>query len=105
MTQKIMNKPRPAGPVPGRKKESTMKTVNYLDYQRALDALSAGIDRRVEILDMGSGTIQLGVNFCAVPTLKPADAIAYAQEIQRAAQLAANFPLNGYRVIYEPVTN
>lgn len=82
-----------------------MKTVNYLDYQRALDALRARLDSRVDIQDIGSGTIQLGVNFCAVFILKPADAIAYAQEIQRAAQLAADFPLNGYRVTYEPATN
>lgn len=82
-----------------------MKTVNYLDYQLVRDTLSANLDSRVSILDIGPDTIQMGVCFCADFVLKPEDAIAYAQEIQRAAQLAANFPLNGYRVIYEPVTN
>lgn len=78
-----------------------MKTVNYYDYLDALDALRAGIDRRIEIRNMRTDNIiEMGVNFCALGAIKPADAIKYAQNIQRAAELAADFPLNGYRITY-----
>lgn len=78
-----------------------MKTVNYFDYLDALDSLRAGIDQRIDIFNMRTDNIiQLGVNFSTLGTIKPEKAIDYAQEIQRAAKLVADFPLNGYQITY-----
>lgn len=78
-----------------------MKTVNYFDYQDALDAVNAGLADGIQIQNIRfDDTIQMGINFASIGTVKPEDAISYAQKIQRAAQLAADFPLNGYQITY-----
>lgn len=78
-----------------------MKTVNYFDYQDSLDAVNAGLADGIQIQNLSfDDTIQMGVNFSALGTVKPEDAAAYANEIQRATKLAADFPLNGYQIVY-----
>lgn len=76
------------------------KLVTYAEYQRVLHETCAGLDSRMWVVNIGhNDTVQMGVNFSAIGDVTPEDAIAYAQEIQRAAQLAANFPLNGCRIL------
>ena len=76
------------------------KLVTYTEYQRVLRETCAMLDRRTWVVNIGhDDTIQMGVNFSAIGDATPEDAIAYAQEIQRAAQLAADFPLKGCRIL------
>lgn len=76
------------------------KFITYAEYQELLRETCAMLDRRMWVVNIGhDDTIQMGVNFSAIGDATPEDAIAYAQEIQRAAQLAADFPLNGCRIL------
>lgn len=76
------------------------KFITYAEYQRVLRDTCAMLDRRMWVVNIGNNdTIQMGVNFSAIGDATPEDAIAYAREIQRAAQLAADFPLNGCRIL------
>lgn len=80
-----------------------MNIVSYKKYQAALCEARAGIDKHILLVNLGrDDTIQMGVNFAALGDVNPGEAIAYAQSIQRAAQIAAEFPLNGCRITYTP---
>lgn len=44
--------------------------------------------------------VSLGVNWSAIGTVTPDEALAFAKDIAKAAKLAQEFPYNGYMIEY-----
>ena len=80
-----------------------MKTISTFCKMTAMTLIKEEInDRRVEIFELPSwdGPIQLGVDWSACGTVEPEEAVEFAAKLVRAAEIAANHPINGCKVVY-----
>ncbi len=81
------------------------KKVSYSDYSRALHEAKAKLgDFHIELYDRGSREnnfrIDMGVNWGALGTVSAEEATEFAEALTKAAELATNFPYNGYTIEY-----
>lgn len=81
-----------------------MKTISYFCKDLALEAIREEInDDRIRIYDtsfLAREGIKLGVNWSAIGTVSAEEAVEFAAALTRAADIAANHPMNGARVVY-----
>lgn len=80
-----------------------MKTISNFCRMVSLELIADEINSdRIEVYELPSrdGVIQLGVNWSAIGTVKPEEAVAFAEKLARAAEIAANHPMNGCKVVY-----
>ena len=83
--------------------EKSVKKVSYQEYNKALCEVQKSVGDRVDIYDMGGSfgmPVSLGVNWSAIGTVTPDEALAFAKDIAKAAKLAQEFPYNGYMSEY-----
>lgn len=81
-----------------------MKTISNFCKRLALEAIAEEIDdRRIEVFEMPSygEPIQLGVNWAAIGTVSAEEAVAFAAKLTKAAEIAANHPMNGAEIVYK----
>ena len=76
-----------------------MKTVSYLEYNRALCQVQQAAGDMVEIFDLGGMyglPVKLGVHWAARGTVPIDVAEKFAAQLAEAIKLAREFPYNGY---------
>lgn len=83
------------------------KTVKAQDFYMALRKANEEIrDSHIDLCDMGEGNeffdrkVKIGVNWPCRGTVSAEEATAFAAELTKAAELAANFHYNGYKIKY-----
>lgn len=81
-----------------------MKTISSFCRNIAFQLIREEInDDRIQVYDMstfGSWEIKLGVNWSAIGTVSAEEAAEFAAKLTKAAEIAANHPMNGCKTVY-----
>lgn len=80
-----------------------MKKISYKEYDKTLREVQKSAGDKIDLYDMGGSfdrPISIGVNWSAIGTVTPDKALAFAEDIAKAAKLAQEFPYNGYMIEY-----
>lgn len=81
-----------------------VKTVTYREFCKALNELNQKVsgDYRITLYDQADdfSPVKIGVNWSAVGTVSPDEAISFAQRLMEAAKAAEAFIYNGYEIVY-----
>lgn len=88
---------------PEKQEEQSVKKVSYKEYDKALREAQKNVGDQVDLYEMGVSferPISIGVNWSAIGTVTPDEAMKFAENIAKAAKLAQEFPYNGYMIEY-----
>lgn len=88
---------------PEKQEEQSVKKVSYKEYDKALREAQKNVGDQVDLYEMGVSferPVCIGVNWSAIGTVTPDEALAFAEDIAKAAKLAQEFPYNGYMIEY-----
>lgn len=88
---------------PEKQEEQSVKKVSYKEYDKALREAQKNVGDQVDLYEMGVSferPVCIGVNWSAIGTVTPDEALAFAKDIAKAAKLAQEFPYNGYMIEY-----
>ena len=79
-----------------------METISSFCYNRLMCDLADEFGTRIRIynISLDSDTVELGVNWAAIGTVSAEEAVGFAEQIMKAADIAANHPAVGARVVY-----
>lgn len=79
-----------------------METISSFCYNRWMCDLAEEFGSRIRIYNtsLDSDIVELGVNWAAIGTVPAEEALGFAKQITKAADIAANHPAVGARVVY-----
>lgn len=81
-----------------------MKKVSYQDYWQEIEKSREQLGEDFVLCNLGSTLdhpeIQMGVNWPAKGTVPAEEAVAFARGLLQAAEAAASFKYNGYKIEY-----
>lgn len=79
-----------------------MKTISAFCWERYICDLAEEFGTSVRIYNtrLGGESIELGVNWSSVGTVSAEEAQRFADQLTKAAAIAASSPVNGARIVY-----
>lgn len=78
-----------------------METISRFCYKAALAEIERKInDDRIRVENRAWDHVELCVNWSCIGYTEPAEAVKFAAAMTRAAEIAANHPMNGARIVH-----
>lgn len=82
------------------------KTVDYMDYLTAMSQAQMYLDIRIYLINLNENDdnkpVKMGINCAQTTKLSTEEAVAFADHIIEASQVAQDFPYNGYYILHQP---